>query len=293
MTDVMIDQILEATREPEVMDYTFVRSVMTEIHTNEQRRWRLRLVRRPVVFGVAAAVLATSGAVAALVGTHVVPKEVASASNSPGVSHVRVTNAPAQSVAGITSPSSSVASSGKSVVSATPLAGLHWGFPTLHTAYVIDDQTGLKLTTETYTNDFSTGKVQKVTLTILNTSSDPVAVSGLDNCALEVVTTRAGGKSSSPVCASGGMNNSQVVLAPGGFFTANADVTLPTGGAWNIVGQCRCQYTQPTKPQATKSSDPLSVLDRAAPPPLLPEKNNPAAGVARLTTPAISVKASS
>lgn len=293
MTDVMLDQILEETREPEPMDEAFVRGVMTEIHSHEQRRWRMRLVRRPVVFGVAAAVLATSGAVAALVGTHDAPKQAASASQRPGVAHVSVTVPPARSVAGVASPSASTTSSSR-VAPATPVSGLHWGFPSLHTAYVVDDQTGLKLTTETYTNDFKSGKVQRVTLTLLNTSSDPVAVSGLDGCALEVIATPAGGKSSSPVCATDGVSSDRVVLAPGGFYTANADVSLPSAGGWNIVGQCACQYTQPTKPQATRSSDPLSdLLNRAAPPPLLPAKNNPAAGVARLTTPAISVKTSS
>src|SRR5947199_8581616 len=111
MTDMMLDQILEQTREAEPMDEAFVRGVMTEVHAHEQRRWRLRLVRRPVVFGVAAAVLATSGAVAALVGTHDTPKHQTLASQRPGVAHVSVTVPPAQSVAGIASPSSSVGSS--------------------------------------------------------------------------------------------------------------------------------------------------------------------------------------
>src|SRR5437764_9252529 len=76
MSDTMMDQLLADTREPEPTDDGFVRVVMADVKKEEQRRWRLKLVRRPVVFGVATAVLATSGAVAALVGTHMSPKTV-------------------------------------------------------------------------------------------------------------------------------------------------------------------------------------------------------------------------
>src|SRR5436305_14678044 len=71
-----LDTLLEASREPEPTDDGFVRMVMADVKKEEQRRWRLKLVRRPVAFGIATAVLARSGAVAALVGTHVTPKSV-------------------------------------------------------------------------------------------------------------------------------------------------------------------------------------------------------------------------
>jgi hypothetical protein len=291
MTDLMLDQLLAESREPEPMDDAFVRAVMGEVHAHEQRRWRLRLVRRPVVFGVAAAVLATSGAVAALVGTHVPQKEAAIASNTPGVAHVSVSAAPRASASNVAVPSASSAVT-PSGSPATKVAG-HWGFPSLHTAWVVDDVTGLKLTTETYTNDFRAGKAQKVTLTILNTSSNPLVVSGMTSCALQVIATPAGGRSLAPACGSGGVTNDSIVLAPGGFFTANADVTLPTSGKWNIVGRCTCAYSNPTQNTITsKTNAPFgALLDRSAPP-LVPAKNGPDNGTATLLTPAIGVVSS-
>jgi len=297
MTDLELDQILEQTREVEPIDDAFVASVMQEVRTDEQRRRRMRLVRRPLVFGVAAAALATSGAVAALVGTHA-PSHISAASQSPGAAQVTVTFAPSASAGGVASPSVSAPGSPAASAAATRANGQNWGFPTPHTAYVVDDRTGMKLTTETYTNDFRSGRAQRVTLTILNTSSDPVAISGLNGCALEVIATPAAGAALAPQCATGGVSNHRVVLAPGGFYKANASLTLPTNGIWSVVGECQCAYTQPTKPQPQVSNAPIgSLLGAGSPPPQLPTTNAPAAnvpatGIARLATPPITIQTS-
>jgi len=289
MTDLMLDQLLEAAIEPEPMDDGFVASVMDEVHAHEQRRWRMKLVRRPVVFGVAAAVLATSGAVAALVGTHAPSHNAAVA--TPRTATVTVSSAPPARSVGVLPPSASSVASPSS--SATGPSG-HAGFASVHAAFVVDPTTGLKLTTETFTNDFRTGKAQKVALTVLNTGSVPIAVSGLNSCGLQVTATPAAGNALSPVCASGGVSNTDVLLAPGGFYTANANITLPSAGNWGIVGQCTCAYSHPTQTNLTsKTNTGLGgLLGKQAPPALIAHPESPASGVSKLSTPAIGVDAS-
>ncbi len=286
-----LDQLLDLSREAEPMDDGFVRLVMEDVHADVRRRSRMKLVRRPVVFGIAAAVLATSGAVAALVGTYTTPKPSVAASSSPGIARVVVSAAPSHP-APAALPSASAIAPSASAASNTAKKG-HFGISSLHTAWVIDDATGLKLTTETYKNSFTTAKAQRVTLTLLNTGSSPIVVSGLNSCALEVGATPAHGDAMKPACASGGVSNGSVLLAPGGFYTAVADVALPTSGTWNIVGSCTCAYSAPTQ-SLTKKDNPLGgVLNKAAPSELLPaKKDSPSAGTAKLSTPAIGVTAS-
>jgi hypothetical protein len=305
MTDLMLDQLLDAAREPEPMDNGFVASVMDEIHSHEQRRWRMKLVRRPVVFGVAAAVLATSGAVAALVGTHVSPKSVQA---EHGTASVTV-SLPSASAAGATSsagPSATSSTSPTGTPLATAPAGLHWGYPSSHTAFALDDTTGLKLTTETYTNDFSTSKAQKVTLTLVNTSANPITISGANGCPLQVTASQ-DGKASTPVCATSTVSPDNLVLTPGSSVSMDAEVSLPDAGEWNVVGTCRCTYTVTSTPSAP-SADTSSVavptglpnLSQSSglnvgvqPPVSLPGSSaSPAPSVTRLSTPPISVRAS-
>jgi hypothetical protein len=291
MSDTMLDQLLELAREPEPADDGFTAMVMGEIKQEEQRRWRMKLVRRPVVFGVAAAVLATSGAVAALVGTHVSPKSVQA---EHGTASVTV-SLPSASAAGATSsagPSATSSTSPTGTPLATAPAGLHWGYPSSHTAFALDDTTGLKLTTETYTNDFSTSKAQKVTLTLVNTSANPITISG---------------KASTPVCATSTVSPDNLVLTPGSSVSMDAEVSLPDAGEWNVVGTCRCTYTVTSTPSAP-SADTSSVavptglpnLSQSSglnvgvqPPVSLPGSSaSPAPSVTRLSTPPISVRAS-
>jgi hypothetical protein len=289
MTDLLVDQLLAETREAEPFDDGFVRAVMADVHADQRRRIRMKLVRRPVVFGVAAAVLATSGAVAALVGTHVAPSEIASSPTAPRHARVGVVaRAPSTASRAVVPSASATVSPPRTSSVATETKG---GLTSLHTAYVIDKTTGLKLTTETYTNDFIAGKAQNVTLTLLNTSANPIVVSGMNNCALAVVATPAGEDPSAPVCASGGITNDSVLLAPGGFYTANAAVTLPSAGRWTIVGSCTCSYSDPSQGLTTKSSPFSPLLDKAAPQ-LDPNKSSPGSGVAKLATPPIGVEAS-
>jgi hypothetical protein len=78
------------------------------------------------------------------------------------------------------------------------------------------------------------------------------------------------------------------VLKPGESRTAKAQVRLPQSGEWDIIGVCRCSYTQ-VRPTPVPKDDPLGQLtQRALPSPLLPESTNGE----NLTTPPVRVRAS-
>ena len=285
-----LDQLLDVSREAEPMDDAFVRLVMDDVHADVRRRSRMKIARRPVVVAVAAAVLATSGAVAALVGTYTSPKDLDAASPAPGLAQVVVSASPSVKTPSVTSSSGPAVMSGPIAAAPKTLKG---HFSSLHTAWVIDDVTGLKLTTETYNNSFTTGKAQRVTLTLTNTGPGALLVSGLNSCGLQVVATPAGGNALAPSCASGGVSNGSVLLAPGGFYTAVANISLPKSGAWKIVGACTCMYSSPTQTLTQKNEPLTGLLDKAAPPVLMPgKKDAPSGGTAKLMTPAIGVVAS-
>src|SRR4029077_16059207 len=119
--------------------------------------------------------------------------------------------------------------------------------------------------------------------------------SGLSNCGLQVIATPSVGTAMPSVCASGGASQTNIALAPGGFYTANADITLPTAGNWSIVGECTCTYSVPTQAPAAAPKIPnLGFgVSQSAVPSLVPETSGPASGLAKLITPPIGVKASS
>ena len=298
-----LDVLLDLAREAEPADDAFVARVMADVRTYEQRPTR-RGLRRPMIVGIAAAVLATGGTVAAVVGSnpHRAPAEPPKASaraavNDAPASPIEVTAAPSAAAA----PASTEAEPVKNVVDDAS------GYLTDHTAFIFDAETGLRLTTETYTNEFSTGKDHRVTLTLENQGSKPVRFSAAKDCALQVMAFPKGSNSagvySSPedysgrfewACAGSDVDpraqpfNEEFVLHPGDRKTADAYLNLGSAGEWKIGGMCRCSYSRQEDVHAAPKSDPLTELfQRTLPSPLLPERSEGR----DLVTPGIIVRA--
>ena len=300
MSDAL-DVLLDLTREQEPFDDAFVARVMADVRTCEQRPTR-RGMRRPMVIGIAAAVLVTGGTVAAVVGTNPGAPEPAAPRAS---ARVEVTQAPPSPIVVTAAP----APAARSTTQPAPKTVVEdaSGFLTDHTAFILDAKTGLRLQTETYTNDFVVGKDHRVTLTLENTGSKPVRFSAAKDCALQVMAFPKGSNSaavySSPeeysgpfewVCAGSDVDpraqpfNEDFVLEPGDRKTADAYVRLGTAGEWKIGGMCRCSYSRQEDVQAPEKSDPLTELfRRALPSPLLPERYEGR----NLVTPGIIVRA--
>jgi hypothetical protein len=282
-----LDVLLDLTREEHPVDDGFVAHVMSDVRV-EQQRWNRRGLRRPMVIGIAAAVLVTGGAVAAVVGTNPGPREtvppqapakVVTSEARPSPIEVTAAPAPAAAAPDPAKPAPKVVEDAS-------------GYLTDHTAFILDAKTGLRLQTETYTNDFVMGKDHRVTLTLENTGSKPVKFSAAKDCALQVMAFPEGSNSAtvyqSPedysgtfewVCAGSDADprtqpfTEDFVLQPGDRRTADAYVNLRTAGEWKIGGMCRCSYSRQESVRPAPKSDPLTDLfRRAVPSPLLPER---------------------
>jgi len=288
VSKLTLDVLLEAAREPEPIDDLFVARVMTDVRTGGRRTPRGGL-RRPIVIGIAAAVMVTGGTVAALVGTNPSHRPPA-ASHAPAPVHV--SSQPRSTVTVSAAPAPAVRPAAprpvEKVVQQTE------GFLTDHTAYILDAKTGLRLKTETYTNDLTVGKDHRVTLTLENTGTRTIRFSAQKDCALQVMAFPKGTNSStvyqSPdnykgnfdwVCAGSDYDpraqplTERFELAPGERKTADAYINLDDPGEWKVVGMCRCSYSQKeavgSSPQP--KSDPLTELfRRTLPAQLLPEQ---------------------
>jgi hypothetical protein len=287
MSDAL-DLLLEQTRETAPYDEDFVQNVMAGVNTYEQRRWSRRLSRRPIAFGVAAVVMVTGGTVAAVVGTNPsTPTE--EATSAPRI--VRATREPASSVTVSATP---VRPSTAKPSAAAPVKERTEGFLTDHTAFILDAKTGLRLETETYTNDFKVGKDHRVTLTMENTGSKRIRFSAPKDCGLQVMAfpsdTNSAPVYQSPeeytgpfewVCAGSDGDpraqplNEEFTLAPGERRIADAYVSLDKPGEWKLAGMCKCSYSRMESVSSPKpKDDPLSELfGHALPSPLMPESS--------------------
>jgi len=297
-----LDLLLESVREAEPNDEAFVQSVMADVRADETRRVGRRRLRRPMVIGISAAIVVTGGAVAAVVGTNPKPDE-AQATRRPAI--VVTSEEPADEPAAPKATQARPAKEDPAPKSTTTPVGA--GYATDHSSFIVDDETGLMLRTDTYTNEFTTSKPQRVTLTLENTGRYPIAMSASQGCALQVMAYGAEDRTAPDtslltdpdgkfewVCAGSDddprseTSNERWALAPGERRTADAFIVLPETGEWKVSGICRCEYTQ-VKPTPFKSSDPLTELtNRALPSPLLPEQPDGR----NLVTPAIGVRAS-
>jgi hypothetical protein len=284
-----LDLVLDLTRENQPTDDVFVARVMSDVRGYEQRTGR-RFLRRPMIVGVAAALLITGGTVAAVVGTN--PPEPKTAS-SPTVSAPAPARESPRTAVVVTAAPEAADAAPKSAPAAKDVVDDAAGYLTDHTAYILDAKTGLRLQTETYTNDFVAGKDHRVTLTMENTGTKPITFSAAKDCALQVMAFPEGSKSASVyqapedysgsfewVCAGSDADprtqpfSEDFVLRPGERKVADAYLNLRTAGEWKIGGMCRCSYTRTESVDApgTKSNPLSELFRRALPSPLLPEK---------------------
>jgi hypothetical protein len=298
-----LDLLLDLTREEHPTDDGFVARVMDDVQRVDQKRWSRRGLRRPMVIGVAAAVLVTGGTVAAVVGTNPGHRETPRPKAS---AHVVVSEAPEAPIKITAKPAPAAAAPG-SAKPAPEIVEDASGFLTDHTAFIVDATTGLRLQTETYTNEFVVGKDHRITLTLENTGSKPVTFSAAKDCALQVMAFPDGSNSAtvyrSPedysgtfewVCAGSDADprtqpfTEDFVLQPGDRRTADAYLNLRTGGEWKIGGMCRCSYSRQESVHPSPKSDPLTeLLSRALPSGLLPDRSEGR----DLVTPGIIVRA--
>jgi hypothetical protein len=313
--ETKLDAILELAREPEPSDEPFVGRVMVTVRADAERRWRRRrAIARPAILGVAA-VLVTGGAVAAFVRS-IGPDQAADVNvrTTRGAAvtarpSTRTTAAPASTEF----PTQAVAGDGPGSETFRR-DDLEWGYTSEHSAYVLDTRTGLRLQTETYVNEVTTGRPHVVTLTLANLGDRPIGISSGEGCALSVAAyhsdERGGGdpsafdnptspkdpQSSNTWCATGGKQQPEkFVLRPGDVRTADIRIVLSQSGNWAVLGMCRCTYGRgesgPTRP--TPEKDAVNELDRvgvdvpALPSPLVSNERDSK----RLFTPPIRVLA--
>lgn len=298
-----LDLLLEATRTDEPRDDLFVQRVMSDVRSYECR-WTRRALRRPMALGVAAAVLATGGAVAAFVGTNPQAPRAEARTAAPNVEPAERRGAPV-------TVSAEPHARAQAPAPAAPVERRTEdteGFLTDHTAFIVDPKSGLRLETETYTNDFVVGKAQRITLTLENTGSRPVSMSAAKDCALQVMAFPDGQNSApayqSPedytgsfewVCAGSDSDprtqpfTESFVLRPGDRRIADAYITLRRPGIWKLAGMCRCSYSRTEDADAPQpKNDPISeLLGYPLTAPLLPKEHEGE----NLVTPGIIVRA--
>ena len=299
-----LDLLLESTRTDEPRDDLFVQRVMSGVRSYEGR-WTRRALRRPMVFGIAAAVLVTGGAVAAVVGTNPKAPRAEVRTAAPSVeAPVKEKSAPVTVSARPRAQAPAPAAPVERKIVETE------GFLTDHTAFIIDPESGLRLETETYTNDFVVGKAHRITLTLENTGSKPVSFSAAKDCALQVMAFPDGTNSAPAyqapedytgsfewVCAGSDADprtqpfSESFVLRPGDRRIADAYVTLRRPGVWKLAGMCRCTYSRMESADADAPrpmSDPISeLLGHPLTAPLLPRESDGE----NLVTPGIIVRA--
>ncbi len=266
--DLELDILLAQVREPEPVDDGFVSSVIRDIESlPELPSSRLAALRRPLVAVTATAIVLTGGAVAALVGTQIAHDlGEGSSSNEPRAS-VSVDSGQQES-SDPTDPAVSDVLPGGGGGNRSALQG------SSHVASVLDPNTGLRLVTDTHTNDFTTGKLQRITLTLSNTGKKPLAITGYKDCFLQTmafpleagssgtgdsaadyyeryknqtgVEWKCAGSDASPRVPTAAGDT--FVLRPGETQSRDAMLALPTDGNWGVLGMCRCEVTDPSDP---------------------------------------------
>lgn len=258
-TDERLDMLLAAARDPDPADDGFTDAVMLRVRMTRRGGW-LRTLTRPAVLA-AAAVLIAGGALAAV---RTAPER--GTASTPPVQPARAGLLPAQTPAQpLATP---VRSAGAETTPApTPPSfrrgSAEYGYTSPHTAYVVDR--GLRLETETYLNDMTAGRPQRVTLTLENLTDQPVALYAPRGCALTVAafSRSQDGRDSSQAkawtCAGSGddprarqtdkEDPQTIMIPPHGRHVEEAALVLPEPGEWYVVGQCICydrSYRQPT-----------------------------------------------
>lgn len=291
--------LLQVAREDEPADDLFVQRVMSEIRSGRTRR----TVRRPMIFGIAAAVIATGGAVAAVVGSNPKTPEPEIRSTRPAVRE-----ATKQPPAPVIIEAKPRADRVAPPVAARPSVGETEGFLTDHTAFILDAKTGLRLQTETYTNEFAIRKARRITLTLENTGTKPVRFSAAKDCALQVMAFPDGSNSApayeSPesytgsfewACAGSDANprtqafGEEFVLRPGERKIEDAYITIRRAGIWKVGGMCRCSYARTDSTSAPEPKEDIvtQLLGYPLTAPLMPKESEGR----DLVTPGIIVRA--
>jgi hypothetical protein len=277
-----LDLLLVEARAPEPSDDGFTEIVMQGIRTGGSVWRHPRFLTRPVVL-VAAAVLATGGALAAAARINTLANEhrasVAASTSRPPSGPSRV--APGSVVVNqdskpSSSPRGAVASAPKKLQHFSN-ADYEWGYTSAHAAYLLDRRTGLRLVTEMYTNAFATKHAHKITLTLTNTGAQPLGITSQSGCALSAAAWpgRATDGSASPQtskdpssaksweCGGGGdprgVSGENFILGPGDTHTENIALVLRGAGDWTVVGVCRCEIVAPPD---TTSPTPLDGVQQ-------------------------------
>lgn len=293
-----LDVLLDEVREPWPTDKAFVDRVMADVSTHETKRSGRRALRRPMVVGLAVAAVVTGGAVAAVVGTNPITSNHPSTSAPSAISSV----VPKHTTTGVVvSPSASASKA----PSPTQVIQKARGYASDHLSFAMDTKTGLKLSTETYTNSFVAGAPQRVTLTLTNTGSSPLAFNGQKDCALQVMAFPAGDSHQTDytnpedysgnfewVCAGSDADPrtatlpDSFVLAPGATKMLDAHITITKPGEWNILGMCKCSYSKISSPSPDKSNPLAELTRRALPSALIPQRTDGA----NISTPPVRVR---
>jgi hypothetical protein len=261
-----LDLLLADVRPSEPEDDGFSDRVMLAVRSDldGRRSWgrKRRFFTRPAVLA-SAAVLIAGGALAAVSTTTAPEKDAASREPSATASIIVGTAAPSVTAgapaADGTVHTDTVEAPGEPARTVYKSGSYEWGYTSPHTAYVLDHATGLRLQTETYGNEFSVGKAQRVTLTLTNTSSRPLGIYAPNGCALSASAFGDDGRSADPSkvptsptdarteCSDKSSTGTaeRFVLGAGGSRTADAEITLPSGGNWGVIGACECNLVNP------------------------------------------------
>lgn len=304
--ETKLDIVLDIVREPHPSDDLFVGRVMADIRADSIRRARRRrFFARPAAAAAAVAIV-VGGAAAAIVRSNAPAPDVALPATQEGdAADEPVPNAPPVSAPAKRSEAKSGTEPGGFGVYRD--GDREWGYESETKAYAVDNETGLRLETEVYRNEFDTDVPHRVTLTLRNTGERPVAITAPKGCELVVAAYPEEGRDDGDdtyawQCASSGeapgasRDAERFVMGAGEKRVAEATVVLGTSGDWRVVGMCQCSFegadrAEPSDP-APLDGPLKDIGELGAELPALPEAPRSSEQSKGLITPPIRVKAS-
>lgn len=278
MLDDRLDPLLDAAREPDPSDDGFTERVISAVRAPDRApsAWR-RFVTRPVVLSAAAVLVA--GAAFAAVRTVVPERRDAQAPQDVGKG-AAVAPLPRREPQPSDAPRETSRPRGDATPSPTSgrRGSAEYGYTSSHTAYAM--QGGLRLTTETYSNEFPAGQAARVTVTLENVTREAISFYAPRGCALTVGAGRESSDNQQRVwtCTGRGgdprtqKETEQVVLAPGERRVEDAALALPEPGEWQVYGMCQCyrRTTTGERPRQTDAPVVDGFIQRPVPTPAQP-----------------------
>lgn len=329
MSDSRLEVLLHTARDPEPDVNGFPARVMAGVRPGRGLR---RYVTRPAALGMAAVMIAGAAFAAVRVTTDAeVQTPVAASSLTAGAqADVTVPEAAAPSTQTQARPAAAGETGPTREEQPPPVwrrDGVEYGYTSRHTAYV--DDHGVRLETETFTNEANLNAPFRVRLTLENRTDEPIGVYAPNGCALAayagrmrdgsdpradtVVPGRDDGGARVRNCGPEDPRNPEPPpnrdprfwrLDPGDRLVEFSWIGFMQAGDWAVIGTCECHIRRrPSEPEPKPepSSEQASPSGRGTvpgvglsepPPRENPPPERPYTDRTRMVTPPIRIRVS-